>query len=248
MIDPTTEPAFALGTGRSGWATRRAAVAHVVVGDLGSDDPASLLIDDEVEHHLRRVLRVRNGETVTLTDLAGQWRAAIARVSRDRVELSPNGPIEVEPVPPRTTRLAVAIPKGDRLDWMVQKTTEIGVDRLTLLHADHSTTRWTDDRAAVQLERLRRIAVEACRQSRRVWGVEIDGPVLAVDVVSEAVVAEPGGRPLGVNDSTIAIGPEGGWSPAELAVAGERVSLGPNILRVETAALAAATLSVAIQV
>ncbi len=246
MIEPTAEQAVASGAGRSGWATRRAAVAHVVVGDLGVDDAPSLVVDDEIEHHLRRVLRVRDGETVTLTDLAGRWRAAIACVTRDRVALTPAGPVEIEPMPRRTTRLAVAIPKGDRLDWMVQKTTEIGVDRLTLLHADHSTTRWSDERAVVQLERLRRIAVEACRQSRRVWGVEIDGPMRALDVVAQAVVAEPGGRPLGANDSTIAIGPEGGWSPAELASAGERVSLGPNILRVETAALAAATLCVTI--
>jgi 16S rRNA (uracil1498-N3)-methyltransferase len=234
------------GTARSGWATRRAAVAHVVVGDLGTDCAANLVLDDDVEHHLRRVLRVRDGETVTLTDLAGRWRAAVARVSRARVDLTPDGPVQVEPHSCRPVRLAVAIPKGDRLDWMVQKTTEIGVGRLTLLHADHSTTRWTDERAALQLERLRRIAIEACRQSRRVWGIDIDGPVPALDVVAHAVVAEPGGRPLRAHDSTIAIGPEGGWSPAELEVAGDRVSLGLNILRVETAALTAAALSVAI--
>lgn len=230
----------------AGWAIRRAAVAHVVVSDLGVDDGTGLLLDDDVEHHLRRVLRVRDGESVTLTDLRGRWRSAIAMVSRDRAHLLADGPVHIEPALMRSTRLAVAIPKGDRLDWMIQKTTEIGVDRLTLLHADFSTTTWTDDRSVSQLERLRRVAIEACRQSRRVWGIQIDGPVASRDVLSLAVVAEPGGRPLSVDDTTIAIGPEGGWSAAELELARDRVSLGPNILRVETAALAAAALSVAI--
>ena len=67
-------------------------------------------------------------------------------------------------------------------------------------------------------------------------------PVL--DVLASSVVAEPGGRNVAVGDTSIAIGPEGGWSPRELANAGARVQLGPNVLRTETAALVAATLCV----
>ncbi len=136
------------------------------------------------------------------------------------------------------------MPKGDRLDWLVQKVTELGVDRLSLLHAERSVVRWKPDRVQSQLVRLRRIADEACRQSRRVWRVEIDAPVEASTVLAGFVVAEPGGRRLESTDRSVAIGPEGGWSPEELDVARDRVSLGPNILRTETAAVAATALCV----
>ena len=70
-------------------------------------------------------------------------------------------------------------------------------------------------------------------------------PSPAAEVLATSAVAEPGGRPLAAGDRSIAIGPEGGWSPAELALAGGRVSLGATVLRVETAAVVAATLMVA---
>ena len=79
-------------------------------------------------------------------------------------------------------------------------------------------------------------------QSRRVWLPEISGPVRAVEVLPGLAVAEPGGRSVTADDVAIAIGPEGGWSTKELEVAAATVSLGPNILRVETAAVAAAVL------
>jgi 16S rRNA (uracil1498-N3)-methyltransferase len=139
----------------------------------------------------------------------------------------------------------VAPPKGDRLEWLVQKCTEVGVARLVLVDAERSVVRWDPDRAAKQLDRLRRIAAEAAMQSRRTWLPEVVGPRPAAEVLPDAAVAEPGGRPVAARDSCIAVGPEGGWSAAEVARAGDRVSLGPNVLRVETAAVVAVTLMVA---
>lgn len=222
----------------------RSAAAHVVVADVGREGDAVVFLDDEVEHHLRRVLRLRDGERVTVTDLAGRWRDATVTGSREQLVLSSPGPVHVVPIPGRSVTLSVAIPKGDRLDWMVQKVTELGAGRIVLLHADNSSTRWDADRAATQLQRLERIAIEACRQSRRVWGVAIAGPVDSVAVLADSVIAEPGGRALTAGDTSIAIGPEGGWSADELAMAGDAVRLGPNILRVETAAVAATALCV----
>jgi 16S rRNA (uracil1498-N3)-methyltransferase len=227
---------------QSGWKLRRSAVAHVVVADLGGDD--DLALDDAAEHHLRRVLRVRNGELVSLTDLSGSWRCATAEGDRGGLRLVPVSPTVTEREPTRRLTIAVAIPKGDRLDWMVQKTTELGVAELVLLRCDRSATAWPDDRIEAQLDRLRRIAVEACRQSRRIWGVTINGPVSAHEVLTLGVMAEPGGRPIAAHDSFIAVGPEGGWSSAELDLANETVSIGPNILRTETAAVAVTALSV----
>jgi 16S rRNA (uracil1498-N3)-methyltransferase len=216
-------------------ALRRAA-AHVVVPDVGAP-----VLDDGAWHHLSRVLRLRAGAAVTVTDGRGRWRAC--RVADDQA-LEPAGDVRIEPAPVATTVIVTA-PKGDRLEWLVQKCTEVGVGRIVLVQAARSVVRWDGERAAKQLARLATIAAEASMQARRVWLPAVEGPVAAVDVLASAVVAEPGGRPVGPGDRCIAIGPEGGWTSDELALAGGQVSLGPNILRVETAAVVAATLMAA---
>ena len=205
---------------------------------------AALSIDDDTEHHLRRVLRLRDGESVSVTDGAGRWLLAVVVLDGSSLALEPIGEIVVEA--PRTDpfTIATAMPKGDRLDWLVQKVTELGADRIVLLHAERSVVRWKAARVESQLARLQRISDEACRQSRRVWRVEIEAPVEAASALVEFVVAEPGGRRLGPADRNVAIGPEGGWAPHELARARESVSLGSTILRTETAAVAATTLCV----
>ena len=124
----------------------------------------------------------------------------------------------------------------------MQKCTEVGLARMVLLDAERSVVRWDVERADRQLGRLRRVASEAAMQSRRVWLPEICGPVPAADVLAAAAVAEPGGRAVGPGDTCIAVGPEGGWTPAEVARGEDRVTLGATILRVETAAVVAATL------
>lgn len=219
----------------------RSTSAHVLVDP---EQLGALSIDDDTVHHLRRVLRLRDGETVSVTDGGGRWLLASVRVDGSSLTLHAAGEIVTEP--PRTNpfTLAVAMPKGDRLDWLVQKVTELGVDHLALVHAERSVVRWRPDRVHSQLVRLRRIADEACRQSRRVWRVAIDAPVEATTVLAGFVVAEPGGRRLESSDRSVAIGPEGGWSPGELDAARDRVSIGSNILRTETAAVAATALCV----
>ncbi len=228
-----------------GPARRRAAAAHVLVATealAAGDGP--LFLDDDTAHHLGRVLRLRRGDEVTVSDGAGRWRPT---VFADQVVLEPAGAVELEPrhEPPLT--IATAIPKGDRIDVLVQKVTEIGADRIVLLHADRSVVRWEGDRAARHVERLQRIADEAVRQSRRVWRLVVEGPVASSDVLPHAVVAEPGGRNLTVRDSFVAVGPEGGWTARELALASGSVDLGPGVLRTETAAIVITTLSVSVR-
>jgi 16S rRNA (uracil1498-N3)-methyltransferase len=211
----------------------RRSAAHVLVADVADPVPA-----DGAVHHLRRVLRLGDGDVVTVTDGAGSWRPCC--LAGDGFELA--GDVTVVDAPCSPVTIAVAPPKGDRLEWLVQKCTEIGVDHLVVLAAERSVVRWQGERAGRQLERLRRIAAEAATQSRRVWLPTVTGPVPAVEVLPGAVAAEPGGRPLAPTDPVVAIGPEGGWSPAELALAADGVSLSDTILRVETAAVVAATL------
>lgn len=212
--------------------------AHVLVSPETLESDGILTVDDGLDHHLRRVLRLRDGDSVSATDGEGRWRLVTAIVA-PTVLLEPVSDVYVEVAQSQPITIATAIPKGDRFDWLVQKVTELGVERLVLLHAERSVVRWKTDRVAHHLERARRIADEALRQSRRVWRLQIDGPRVAGEVLAEYAVAEPGGRPLGVGDVSVAIGPEGGWGKAELVVAGDRVDLGPTILRTETAVIAA---------
>jgi 16S rRNA (uracil1498-N3)-methyltransferase len=214
----------------------RRSAAHVLVDDVAAPAP-----DDATAHHLGRVLRLRDGEVVTVTDGAGHWRAC--RVVGAALEI--DGAVEDVARSGAPVTIAVAPPKGERLEWLVQKCTEVGADRIVLLSAERSVVRWDGERATRQLARLRRIAVEASLQARRVWLPELSGPVAAAKVLSTAVVAEPGGRALGPDDASVAIGPEGGWSASEVGAAAGQVSLGPHVLRVETAAVVAASMMVA---
>jgi 16S rRNA (uracil1498-N3)-methyltransferase len=225
----------------------RSTSTHVLVDPdvLAGGDTIPLAGD--VEHHLRKVLRLRDGDIVSVTDGAGRWRLATAVLRGPVVELEASSEVVVEPAPARPITIAAAIPKGDRLDWMVQKVTELGVDRLVLLDAERSVVRWKPDRVDRHLLRLQRISDEALRQSRRVVRLAIEPPVPAVDVLTGFVVGEPGGRPLAGSDRAVAVGPEGGWSASELEVAADRVDLGPTILRTETAAVAISALCVAFE-
>lgn len=217
----------------------RRSVAHVHVADVAVPVP-----DDPTLHHLAQVLRVRDGESITVTDGAGSWRAC--RFVDDALE--PVAEAMSEPPAATTVTVAVAPPKGgNRVEWLVQKCTEIGVDRIVVLAAERSVVRWIGERGDRHLERLRRVGVEAALQSRRVWFPDVIGPLPAGQVLVGAVAAEPSGRPLGPADTVVAIGPEGGWSSSELAVAADTVSLGANVLRVDTAAVVAATLMAALR-
>ena len=152
------------------------------------------------------------------------------------------GDVEVVDRPSPALTVGLTPTKGDRPEWAVQKLTELGVARIVLLHAERSVVRWDPDRAARHVAKLCRVAVEALEQSRGIWLPEIVGPISADEVLPGIAAAEPDGRPLTRRDDAVAVGPEGGWSPDELELAADRISLGATVLRVETAALVAGAL------
>ncbi|MEO1059972.1 MAG: RsmE family RNA methyltransferase [Actinomycetota bacterium] len=205
---------------------------HVFVDDL--DDPT---FDPDDRHHLVRVLRVRPGDPLTVSDGAGRWRPCVLGD-----EPEPTGAIVEVPAPAVEITIGFPPVKGDRPDWAVQKLTELGVDRIVVLETEHGVVRWTGERLQRQLSRWRRIAREAAMQSRRVRLPQLDGPRAVGDLAGSPGVAmadRSGGTPS-LDHPTILVGPEGGWSAAERALDGPRVCVGTHVLRVETAALAAA--------
>jgi 16S rRNA (uracil1498-N3)-methyltransferase len=212
----------------------RGSAAHVFVADLAA---AHVSADDQ--HHLARVLRLSDAEPITLSDGAGRWRSGHWSAAAGVVV--PSGDI-ISELRAYEVTIGCAIPKGDRVELVVQKLTEIGIDRIVLFESSRSVVRWSADKRVRHLERLRRIAREASSQSRRVWLPSVDvcsfADALGLDAV---VIAEPGapGR-IEANTRTVLIGPEGGYDQGELPAGVAQVGLAPTVLRVETAAIVAA--------
>jgi 16S rRNA (uracil1498-N3)-methyltransferase len=161
--------------------------------------------------------------------------------------------VTVVPSPTPLVTVGFVPVKGDRPEWVVQKLTEAGVDRIVVLHSVRAVVRWAGDRAERNLDRLRRVAREAAAQSRRPRLPELVG-VLDLPALNALVgpatlaLAHPGGDPPSVAMPALAVGPEGGWDPSELA-GGDypTMGLGPTILRAETAALAGGLLLCALR-
>jgi 16S rRNA (uracil1498-N3)-methyltransferase len=218
---------------------RPATAAHVFVDDLTS--PA-LRPDDR--HHLARVLRIRAGEPVTASDGAGRWR-----LCRFGPALEPDGDIVVVPRPDPPITIAFAVPKGDRPERVVQQLTEAGVDRIVPFMAEHSVVRWDAERADRHVARFRVIAREAAMQSRRIWLAEVAALATFAEVAAMpgAALADMDGDAPALTHPTVLVGPEGGWSPAERTAGPPAVSLGPHVLRAETAAVAAGVLLAALR-
>ena len=139
----------------------------------------------------------------------------------------------------------MALAKGSKPELVVQKATELGVDHIVVFVAERSIPRWDDHRTAKQLDRLRRVAREASMQCRRVRIPEVDALLGVVEARSlpGAHLADLGAPPYS-GQTTVLIGPEGGWTDAEREEL-PAVGLGPHVLRAETAAIAAATLMAA---
>jgi 16S rRNA (uracil1498-N3)-methyltransferase len=216
-------------------------VAHVFVADLA--DPQ---LDDADRHHLERVLRLRAGEEVTVSDGRGGWRRCTFGAGGD---LQPEGEVEQRPQPAPAITVAFALTKGDKPELTVQKLTELGVDRIVPFVAARSVVRWDDERAARQVERLRRVAREAGMQSRRAHLPEVAevADFATVARLPGAVLADAGGQPPALATPAVLVGPEGGWSDEERAAGLPCAGLGDHVLRAETAAITAAALWTALR-
>jgi 16S rRNA (uracil1498-N3)-methyltransferase len=216
-------------------------VAHAFV-----PDPEAPELGDDDLHHLLRVLRVRPGEEVTVSDGAGRCRPC--RMGPGGL-LEPAGEVVVVPRPRPAVAVGVALTKGDRPEVAVQKLTELGVDRILPFVADRSVARWEGERAVRHVGRLRRVAREAAVQARLTFLPEVADltDFASVAALPGAARCDRGGGPPGLDRPVLLVGPEGGWSDAERDRGLPVVGLGPTTLRAETAAIAAGALLTALR-
>ncbi|GGJ09324.1 ribosomal RNA small subunit methyltransferase E [Alicyclobacillus cellulosilyticus] len=227
---------------------------------------AVVRLTGETGHHYARVLRVRSGETVPVAAAGGAWLCRVCAVDprSGEVELVAESLLP-ESGPVHKVFLIQALPKGDKMDVIIQKATEIGVAGVLAFAAAHSVTKLSRDRAGAKVARWQRIAAEAASQSQRdevpSVGFAHDAAevsawlaargVARVWLLDEAEAANHLGRALrqsGPCVAALAVGPEGGWSAADRALFVERfsaqpVSLGRRILRTETAGPVAVALA-----
>ena len=215
---------------------------HVFVPDVGDAALEALDLDPDDDHHLRRVLRLRPGEEGSVSDGRGAWRACVW-TGAPGVALTAEGDVRQEAPPAPAVTVGFALTKGDRPEWVTQKLTEVGVDVIVPFAAERSVVRWDAEKAARQHERLTRVAREAAMQSRRVWlptVLPLAGFMgLVGQMGQQCAVAHPGGGFPSLERPSLLVGPEGGFSEAELEAAPGTIGLGPTVLRAETAAVAA---------
>lgn len=209
----------------------------------------SVTLDENEAHHIRDVLRLANGEPIELFDPQGRRATAMLdRVDRDHVTAIVDKIDESQMT--RAITVASAVPKNERADWLVEKLSEIGVARWIPLKTARSVVH---PAGTSKFDRWKRIAVESAKQSRRPGVMEIAELVsvdaLAFDGATVFVLStRNGSKPLATSlpkgPVLLLVGPEGGWTDAELealvARGAAEASLTPTILRLETAAVVAA--------
>ncbi len=194
-------------------------------------------------HHLATVLRAQPGQAITLFNGDGaDWHAEIAAVAKKRLELRIVERIAVHREREHPLTIAAAMPKGDRGDFMIEKLTELGVTNFVPLITERTVVVPKESR----IENLRRAVIEASKQCGRNVLMHVSEPMkwstfAASELPATRILLHPGGGTMpAVTEAVIAIGPEGGFTDEEARIEGWNVaSLGPRILRIETAAIAA---------
>jgi len=218
-------------------------------------------VEGEEARHLTRVLRVEPGQRYEISDNRNVYLAEIETARKEHVMFR-----TLEKLPPEPERvhitLAMALIKFEHFEWTIEKSTELGVEEIVPVETVRSE-RGLERAASKRLERWRRIALEASQQSRRAHLPEVAEPGSLAEVLSRTadyrfvLDEQPGGAPLSaavparrdVSDRVaLLVGPEGGWTEEERArfalARWTPVSMGPLILRAETAAIAALSVTV----
>lgn len=225
-------------------------------------DGSLVVLSASETHHLANVLRLEVGDQAFVFDgLGREYRCRVAGLRDKRATLEIVAAVTGRVESPMRLTLAQALAKAEKFDLIVQKATELGVSSIVPLVTRRSEVKLTGEAAAKRLKRWRQISLEASKQCGRRTLVEIRDPLAAKDLPSHVhksetvfVFSERDGAPItkvlpptpaSMSVSAV-IGPEGGWSDEEVELfeqaAFEIVTLGPRILRTETAAIVAIAL------
>jgi 16S rRNA (uracil1498-N3)-methyltransferase len=228
---------------------------------------STILLPLDETHHLTRVLRLWPGDEVFVFDGCGrEYKCRFTGIKSNRSRLEIIDALAERVESPLDLTLAQSLAKGEKFDLIVQKATELGIRRIIPLATERGDVRLADEKASKRLERWRRISLEALKQSGRRSLVEIVAPLALEDFLEAATkrdravnsrmlaFSERGGSPVsdavaGVEKGSaviVLVGPEGGWSEEELArldeLGAKAVTIGPRVLRTETAAIVAVAL------
>jgi 16S rRNA (uracil1498-N3)-methyltransferase len=218
-----------------------------------------VLLEGTSANHVARVLRLRVADPLTLFDgHGGEYQARVAELRRDSVLVNVGEHRATERESPLHISLAQGISRGERMDWVVQKATELGVTRIAPLFTERSVVHLDDKQASRKIQHWRSIAISACEQCGRNRIPQIDPPVGVFELLERHPRDVPGvllspdatrridPTMLAGKVVTVLIGPEGGLSEVEQETALRRgfmgLRMGPRILRTETAAVCALTL------
>jgi 16S rRNA (uracil1498-N3)-methyltransferase len=222
--------------------------------DLRLGPGAQFALAPEAAQHAGKALRLKAGDLITLFDgRGGEYEATIQRIDKERVDVKVGAWRDTEVESGVTVGLVQGLPEADKMDWIIQKSVELGVAWIQPLVCDRSVVRLSGERAARREAHWRRVAIAACEQSGRNRIPEVRPTLAFLNWMAEPSsvtrwVLTPGAAPLAARARPTApvellIGPEGGFSEREQDIAltqrCEPVALGPRVLRTETASLAA---------
>lgn len=213
-------------------------------------------IEGQDAHHIARALRMRVGETLTLCDGAGtDFLGEIESISDGQVRVKVRESMPTISEPSIRVTLYQGLPKSEKMEWIIQKSVEIGVARIVPVSMARSIVRLKEDESAKKQGRWQKIAAEAAGQSGRGIIPAVESPLTLRQAMEQAkkapaiVFYEGGGQPLSqlvtpeITELSVFVGPEGGFDPAEIDLLKENgvsvATLGNRILRCETAPLVA---------
>ena len=223
----------------------------------GDVTPGKLIsIGAERAHYVSRVLRARTGDALRLFNGDGsEWSATIEAISRHEVRINPQSRHDQDLQSPLQLHLGIGLSRGERMDWLIQKSTELGVSAITPLQLKRCTVKREGARADTRLRHWRQVAISACEQCGRCRLPEINPPTsldawISASTARLRLVLTPTPETVTKPDFAqrpdsidLLIGPEGGLDSSELSTACasgfQRWRLGPRILRTETAPLVA---------
>lgn len=218
------------------------------------EEHSSIELVASAAHYIANVLRMKPGrELILFNGKGGEYHGSLDRVSKKSVTVVIGAFADHHPESPVAIELGVGVIKNDRMDWLIQKATELGVTGISPLLSDYTDVKLPADRHPKKVRHWRQIIENACQQSGRTHLPPIHAPRPLTDWVTRIEAdykcvlhpgtAKPFDARLTANPVALLVGPEGGLSAAEVALAGNNgfvpITLGPRILRVETAVLGA---------